>query len=442
MRTDRRDGTHPYETVVRIPVSAPKVALVALSFIAVLFLALVGWSSAGPVETIMCTECHDEFVPFQYTVEAPTEVPTGETFELVVTVSNDEIHAVYLPMVMLTISEPDGMVVETGEPAIAQFNEQGTLAFRGSSSFSIPVNPGAQTASFVLDGSGGILDDLDMTISGVEGGSWTASGGGVDESITLEAADIAEGGYGTYQVTVDHTAGVRRATFSLLVEVEYGSDVAMLMGPDLQGGESHAFSFTLRGMVEGDNGVMVVVSGTAVHMHENGQHDETGFTEEETVPIVVGDEFVYGGQSGNGGGGGSLDNALLKARYLGILAAILLGVSIATSGHLRWFPRRSKIHCWSSYVMAGTFIIHWSLLWIGPYGSTMGGIVTGSVLLVGILLLVITGVKPELLNGRVMGLPSNKLHRYLTYVVVVVLVVHAVTNGSDLAFIRGAFSSA
>ena len=281
-----------------------------------------------------------------------------------------------------------------------------------------------------------------MEVTGADGGSWAASGGGVDESITLAAADITEGGYGTYDVTVSHPGGVRRATFSLDVEVEYGTDVTMLTGPDLQGGDSHAFSFTLRGMVEGDNGVQVVVSGTAVHMHGSGQLDERDFMEEETVPIVVGDEFVYGGQSGNGGGGGSLDDVLSGGRYLGILAAILLGISVVTSGHLRWFPRRSKIHCWSSYAMVGTFIVHWTMLWVGPYGSTLGGIGTGSVLLVCIVLLAITGTRPQLLEGRVMGLPSGKLHRYLTYVVVVVLVVHAVANGSDLAFIRDAFASA
>jgi hypothetical protein len=440
MRTGRRDGKPPYETTFSIPVSAPMVALVALSLLAVLCLALVGWSSAGPPETIQCTECHDEFVPFKYTIEAPTEVPVGEPFDLVVTVSNDEMHAVYSPTVMLSVVEPGGIVVETGEPAVAQFHEQGTLAFRGSLSFSIPVNPGAQTATFDLDGSGGLLDNLDIQVSGADGGSWAASGGGVDESITLNAADLAEGGYGTYQVTVSHPAGVRRVTFALRVEVGYGLDVTMLTGPDLQQGDSHAFSFTLRGMVEGDNGVQVVVSGTAVHNHQSGEMDETDFSEDETVPIEVGDELVYGGQSGNGDGGGSLDDVLSGGRYLGVLAATLLGVSIVSSGHLRWFPRRSKVHCWSSYAMVATFVVHWTMLWAGPYGSTLGGIGTGSVLLVCIVLLAITGARPALLDGRVMGLPSRRLHRNLTYGVVVVLVVHAVANGSDLAFIRDAFA--
>jgi hypothetical protein len=416
--------------------------LATLSLLAVLCLALVGWSSAGPDEVIQCTECHDEFVPFEYMVEAPTEVPADEPFDLIVTVSNDEMHAVYSPTVMLTVDDPNGMVVETGEPPVSQFDEQGTLGFRDSLSFPIPVNAGARTASFVLDGSGGLLDDLDMAVSGADGGTWTASGAGVDETIDLGAADIVEGGYGTYQVTVSHPAGVRRATFTLRVEVGYGSDVSMLTGPDLQQGDSHTFAFALRGTVEGDNGVQVVVSGTAVHLHTSGQADEEEFTESESLPIEVGDEFAYGSPSGNGGDGGSLDDLLSGGRYLGALAAALLVVSIVTSGHLGWFQRRQRVHCWSSYAMVATFVVHWAMLWAGPYGSTLGGIGTGSVLLACIALLVVTGARPALLEGRVMGLSSRRLHRYLTYVVVIVLAVHAVANGSDLAFLRDAFTSA
>ena len=413
--------------------------LALLVVIAALGLTLSDPGLAGPTEVIQCTSCHEDLVPFAYTLEAPSEVPIGEPFDLVVTVSNDEMHAVYDPTVMLTIDDPDGLVVDSGEPGVAQYNEQGTLAFRTEVTFPVPVSPGAQRASFDLDGSGGRLDDLDLVISGPEGGGWSATGAGVDESITLDAADIQEGGYGTYQVTVSHPAGVRRVTFSLGIEVEYGDDSMMLTGPDLQGGESHAFTFSLRGTVRGPNGVTVVVSGTAVHLHESGDLEETDFTEEGSVSMEVGDELVYGSPQDDGGGG-SWDDLLAGGRYLGILAALLLGVSIVASGHLRWFPRRQRVHCWSSYAMVATFVVHWTMLWAGPYGSTLGGIVTGSVLLVSIVLLTLTGARPVLLEGRLPGLTSRELHRYLTYLVIIVLVLHAVLNGSDLAFIRESFT--
>jgi hypothetical protein len=84
------------------------------------------------------------------------------------------------------------------------------------------------------------------------------------------------------------------------------------------------------------------------------------------------------------------------------------------------------------------FLVHWAMLWLGPYGGTLGGIGTGGALLACIALLTVTGMRPSLLDGRVAGLPSRAVHRYLTYVVLVVLLVHAVANGTDLAFVRDA----
>ena len=412
--------------------------LVILAIVAFLALAVSATGSDDlPDDRVMCDSCHDDFVPFQYAIEAPTEVPSGEPFDLSITVFNEEMHAVYDPSAMLTVTDGEGMVVETGEPAVVNIREQGSLGFRQTTTFDVPIRPGAQSATFVLDGSGGLLDDLDLLVSGPDGGSWSSTGGGTDETIGLDVGDLQEGGFGDYLVTVDHPQGIRSASFTLDIEVEYGSGSMILYGPDdLQQDESHTFMFTLRGVTEGPSDVTVTVSGMAVHMHASGEHYDEVYTMEEVVPIEVGDEFAYGNRD-DGGDAGSGEGLLDAGQALGFISAILLVGSLATSGHLAKLPRRGKVHCYVSYALVGVFIVHWLTLWAGPYGSTFGGIGTGSVMLLLILVLALGGARPKLLEGKLMGWSNRLLHRNLTYALVLVLVVHVLLNGSHFAFVRG-----
>jgi len=391
-----------------------------------------------PPERVMCDECHEEFVPFQYSIDAPTEVPSGESFDLSITMFNEEMHAIYYPSTMLTVTDTEGMVIETGEPAAVNIQEEGSLGFRQSVSFDVPINPGAERAILILSGSGGFLDNLDLAVSGPDGGSWSSAGAGLDEAIRLEVGDLQEGGYGNYRVTVDHPQGIRSASFTLNVGIEYGSGSMILYGPDdLQGGDSHTFVFTLRGVTEGPTDLMVVVSGTAVHHHNSGQDDEMDYSFDLVVPIEVGDEFVYGpriedGDSGSGGG------YLRAGQVMAFLSVTLLIVSVATSGNLGRFklPRMAKLHCWTSYLLVGTFTVHWILLYVGPY-SPPAALETGLILLLCIVVLAVTGVRPALLDGKIKGLSNRKLHIYITYGTIVVLALHIVLNGSHFALLIG-----
>ncbi|MCK5414693.1 MAG: hypothetical protein KAJ35_04865 [Thermoplasmata archaeon] len=390
-----------------------------------------------PDDRVMCDECHDDFVPFQLTIDAPTGVPIGEPFDLSITVFNEEMHAVYYPSAMLTVTDGEGMVIETGEPVVDNTRESGSLGFRQSTEFVVTIPPGAQSATFALDGSGGLLNDLDLFVSGPDGGSWSSTGGGTAETIDLDAGALQEGGHGDYRVTVEHTQGVRPTSFTLDIGVEYGSGSMVLYGPeDLQQDDSYTFTFTLWGGMEGPSAVTVVVSGQAVHMHTSGEHEERDYTMEEEVPIEVGDEFVYGGRD-DGGDAGSGEGLLSAGQALGFLSAILLIGSLATSGHLPKLPKRGKVHCYISYGLTGVFFVHWLTLWAGPYGSTYGGIGTGSVMLVLILVLAASGIRPKVFDGKLLGWSNRLLHRNLTYVLVLVLVVHVMLNGSHFAFVRG-----
>ena len=314
----------------------PQLAILSLlMLLAAVTLMTTGVAVDPPDDRVMCDECHDDFEPFQYTIEAPTEVPSGEPFDLSIMVFNEEMHAIYNPSAMLTVTDSEGMVVETGEPAVVNTQEQGSLGFRQTATFDVTIKPGAQAATFALDGSGGLLDDLDLFVSGPDGGSWSSTGSGTDETIGLDVGDLQEGGFGDYLVTVDHPQGIRSASFTLDIEVEYGSGSMILYGPDdLQQDDSYTFTFTLRGGTEGPSDVTVTVSGMAVHMHVSGEHEERDYSMEEVVPIEVGDEFVYGPRD-DGDDAGSGEGLLDVGQALGVVAALLLVGSLGTSGQGR-----------------------------------------------------------------------------------------------------------
>ena len=210
----------------------------------------------------------------------------------------------------------------------------------------------------------------------------------------------------------------------------------MRVGPDRDQGGSVTMEFTMLASQKGPNGVSVTVSGTCEHTHSGGNEEVETFEYDERVPIEVGDELVYGARR-DGGGGSGWEDALAGGRYLGFASAALLATSVLTSGRARGLPRRARAHCTSSYLMLPVILAHWTMLWLGPYGETLGGIVTGPALLVAVALLAVTGARPALLDGRLPGLPSKRLHRLLAFVVVAVLAVHALALGTDFAFLRG-----
>jgi len=419
-----------------------RVAILTVPLLVALLGALLGLSalSASPTDSppprVQCTECHEGFVPFTWSVEAPTEAPVDREFMLRVTVTNSGAHTVTMPSALLTVDDPAGLSVETGGPQVQRREETGSFGFRGSATFALAVQAGAQGARLVLDGSGGLMDELALTVTGPDGGSWSAPGAGTDKTLELDAGAIATGGIGDYQVVVDHTRGVRRVTFTLSLEVAYGAGTSMLVGPDLDQGGSVTMEFTMLASQKGPNGVSVTVSGTCEHTHSGGNEEVETFEYDERVPIEVGDELVYGARR-DGGGGSGWEDALAGGRYLGFASAALLATSVLTSGRARGLPRRARAHCTSSYLMLPVILAHWTMLWLGPYGETLGGIVTGPALLVAVALLAVTGARPALLDGRLPGLPSKRLHRLLAFVVVAVLAVHALALGTDFAFLRG-----
>lgn len=418
----------------------PKGARLAIAslllVVAVAALVSSGDTSDLPEDRVMCDECHDDFEPFSFSVNAPSEVPQGRPFDLRVTVRNQGDHDVIGTSVIIGLGDDQGLVLEGGEPWTYEQEERGSLGWQASADHALEVGYGALEARFRLDVSVGVLDYVSLTVIGADGGHWAVGNrGGSTHQISLDGDDMMEGGVGQYTVVVAHEQGLRPVQYDLTIEVDYGPSIGIQEGPDLSPGESHTFHLDLVGLTKGPGRADLTIRGTAFYGHGEGQHDEETFDLQRTVDIEVGDELV-GGNGGNGGGA-SPGSLLSAGQSLGFLSAALLAASLATSGHLPRLPKRGKVHCYLSYGLAGVFLVHWVTLWAGPYGAIAGGIGTGGVMLVLIMVLAFSGARPKLLEGRVMGWSNRLLHRNLTYALVLVLVVHALLNGSHFAFVRG-----
>jgi hypothetical protein len=368
-------------------------------------------------------------------LDVPTEVPEDEEFDFTLTVSNEGGHTVQSLVVEVLSNSPENIIMAEGQNTVTEWPIDGTLGFRESTGWDVPVTEVHREIRFELSGSGGFRDTLLMEVIAPDGTTWDSGGTGMTGSITLTEEDFAANGYGIYDLFITHNQGIRTVPYDLTITVEYGPDYAYEVGSDLSQGASQTFSFRMLGFSKGSGEVLVSVRAVAFHEHTGQGEDHQSFTWDDTLVIEVGDELV----DGDGDDGVSLGRLSLLAvgQALGFLSALLLAGSVATSGHLPRLPRRANLHCLVSKALAGVFIVHFIVLWLGPYGSTLGGIGTGSVMLALILLLALGGARPELLEGRVMGWSNRVLHRNMTYALLLVLVAHMLLNGSHFAFLRG-----
>jgi hypothetical protein len=414
----------------------PQLAILSIMVLmAVMALLSTGDSADVPDDRVLCDDCHDDFEPFVVDLDIPTEVPEDEEFDLSLTVNNEGDHTVQSLVVEILSNTPENIIVAEGQNTIVEFPIDGTLGFRQQTGWDVLVAEVHREIRFDLSGSGGIRDTLLLEVIAPDGTTWSSGGSGMTGSITLAEEDFENHGYGNYEVFVTHNQGVRSVPYDLLITMEYGPDYAYEVGSDLSRDDSQTFTFRMLGFSKGSGEILISVRAVAYHEHTGQGDDYQSFTWDDTVVIEVGDEFVDA--AGDDGSSGRRASLLAAGQALGFISALLLAGSLVTSGNLPRLPKRGKVHCYLSYGLTGIFLIHWLTLWAGPYGSTAGGIGTGSVMMALILVLALTGVRPKLLEGKVMGWSNRLLHRNLTYSLVGVLVVHMLLNGSHFAVLRG-----
>ncbi|MEE9151884.1 MAG: hypothetical protein V3U20_08655 [Thermoplasmata archaeon] len=397
----------------------------------------------------VCEECHSDFEAFSITIDAPSEVPEDYDFEFRVIVRNHEEHEVRDLEAVIDLSEaPNLEPALRGEP----YHEEiaGSVSFGGSEGFSFPVLEAASSAAIILDGDEGLLgrNDIDLFVESPSGEVWDSTSPGADENVNLNANNLRRGGVGDYFARVDYFVGGLSISFTLTIDVEYSTDQIFLQGSDLGPGEEYTFVLPLKSKAQGDNTINVIVTGTAYHEHEENDDplitDSDEYTYEESSNLRVGNRFVYEPPEGEFE---FSVNILLLERITGLLSALLLVLSIGLCGYYRPLcsriekitggkAKRCKWHCRVSLVLLLISFIHGLMLPFSPYASTLRGLVLGTSAFMILGALGYIGWQQNSFKKRWGYEKWCRVHMLLTVAVVVIVVAHALLDGSDFSWLR------
>jgi hypothetical protein len=396
-----------------------------------------------------CQECHSEFEAFEVVIDAPSEVPLEYDFEYKVIVRNNGEHEVQDLEAIIDLSQAEFLETSLigGEPYHDEITD--AVSVGETAIYSFPVANGANSATIILEGDDGILglNDLDMTVRGAEGGNWQSAGSGPDEAIGLDRRDFRAGGYGDYSVEVVWFVGNPSISYTLTIDVEYGADQIILEGPNLAEGQEHTFIVPFSSTEKGENTINVVVTGTAFHDHGEDDPlfvDSEDAIVEESSNIKVGNKLVYNPPSDNGK---TSFNVLLYERVLGLLSAIILFVSIGFSSLLQVVSsrvekivggraKRIKWHCRISQGLLGISLIHGLLLAVSPHAAILRGIVLGPPAFIIMGFLGYIGWKQNTLRPKWGNEKWKRVHLIFTLLAVAIVILHALLDGSDFAWLR------
>jgi hypothetical protein len=396
-----------------------------------------------------CEECHSEFEPFIVVIDAPSEVPNGFDFDYKVIVRNNGEHEVQDLEAIIDLSEAEFLDTSLvgGEPYHEEISS--SVSVMGTATFTFPVTRGANQATIILDGDGGLIgiNDLDMVVRGPSGDETSSANSGADEAVLLRERDIRSWGYGDYTVDVVWFVGSPTISFTLTIDVEYGANQIHMEGEDLASGGEYTFVLPLSSTDKGDNTINVAVTGTAYHEHSEDDSvtdNSDVYTIEDSSSLVVGNRFVYSEPDIDEGGS---INVLLIERALGLLSALGLMVSLAFSGILKPVAlriekfvgggaQRVKLHCRSSQGLLFLSLIHGLLLPLSPHASTLRGLVLGVPLFIIMGLLGYIGWKQNVLRKQWGNEKWKRVHLILSILAVAIVISHAVLDGTEFAWLR------
>lgn len=398
-----------------------------------------------------CEECHSEFEAFRVIIDSPKEVPEDYDFEYRVIVRNDGEHEVKDLEAVIDLSEAPNLIpaMGGGEPYHEEISD--SVSVGGTATFTFPVLEGATEAVVILDGEDGIIgmNDLDMEVfSPDRSNSKSSADSGADEAVKLNFREISRWGYGEYSIDVVWFVGSPSISFTLTIDVEYGVDQIYLGGNDLASGEKYTFVLPLKSTTKGDNTINVAVTGTASYEHDENEDplpsDNEEYTFEESSDLLVGDKLVY--QPPDEDFQGSI-NILLLERVFGLLSFLLLVISVGLAGLIKpvstrvekiigGAAKRVKWHCRVSSIMIIFSLIHGIMLPYSPHASSLRGLVPGTLAFTLFGILGYIGWQQKPLKKR-WGIETwRRLHLVLTIAVVVIVLVHALLDGSDFAWLR------
>ncbi|UCE37570.1 MAG: hypothetical protein JSW00_19305 [Thermoplasmata archaeon] len=394
-------------------------------------------------------EGHEDFEAFTLTIDAPSEVPDNYEFEYKVIVRDEWKHDVLGLSALLDLSKAPNLefTTETTEPYHMEESSSVSLS-SNSDTFLFPVEDNATEATIKVDGDEGPFEvnNIDLNVYSPDGDTaWAVGGAGANPELTLDADDLREAGYGDYRAEVHYIVGTPSISFSITIDVQYDLEKSRQSGPDLGPGDEHTFSWSLRSIAKGGNTVLVIVSGTAHHDHDDPSHpDSELYTYDASSELEVGDRYVYNPPEREWEQAISIIDI---ERTTGIISAVVLIVSIVLSGLykpmririegvLKGAGNRTSWHCRISFVLILLSFVHGMLLPFSPHATTLRGLAFGSFAFFVLGALGFVGLYQKSLIARWGADNWRRLHLLLTILTVIVVIVHAASDGTDFAWLR------
>jgi hypothetical protein len=284
------------------------------------------------------------------------------------------------------------------------------------------------------------IGTIEMVLTGPQGTQWTLD---ADNTIELLTDDVENEGYGTWEYEITTSGFVRSTTLTITRHIEYtGRRMLMETQIDKIGpGESDVISVGLKGFSKGINNLTYSFEATAIHEHSGSGVDEEVYYSDGTYSILVGDDLEYSKPDEVTTVSTSL---WIMGRVLGFITVALFIASFISGGSITrirdWIDERMETrvqwHCVISFSTIIAVILHLLVLYLGYYSNTFKGLISGGIPLLLMILVGITGWKRKLIVQKTSEKTWRRLHLWLSIIAVLLIVLHAIFEGTDLAFLR------
>ncbi len=137
----------------------------------------------------------------------------------------------------------------------------------------------------------------------------------------------------------------------------------------------------------------------------------------------------------------------ITGRFVGWISAVLLIVSIFTGGTIKTIGKslnkalggaanRVSVHCFVSLLIVGLSIFHALMLMLGWYLGRTTGLTSGLIAFTAFTCLGVTGTFQVAICKKIGHSSWRSIHFWLTMLSTIIVIQHAVTNGTSLAFLR------
>jgi hypothetical protein len=372
-----------------------------------------------------CSECHEDFKPFEVELSQPKKVEPEKSFDYEIKVINSDDKTPHdvedLEAILTGISEtPKEPYHDTVEDSIRRYQVK---------RHTFPVEETASSLNIVLTGNNGFigLNNIDLILRSPNGAEWSSKSGGTDEEINLDEMALRESGLGNYIIEIQYIRGTGQISYSVTIDVSYYPTDLIKIGNDLNPDDSYTFTWTLSLTSEELENLGTKISGTVRYDHGG----ENPVTYRYTVEIIA-------GVIQNPGVETQFNFLLENGRIIGLVSLLILGFIMIigfSSGVRQTFAKSLKvknpqnIHCWISIIIILFGIIHASLLISGPYSWNSSPSIYGTTAIIIFGTMAFTSFYRNPIISKIGNKKWKRLHLILSIIAVLIILYHAFTFG-------------